>query len=217
MRIILSGNSFKDKKKEDVVMKKMLLCAITIPVFICLLTLAGCATTAKMAEPTGAGSTLLIGRIKATLTNFPAKWHINGDHTDGIMVKIKSDVTNETRFLRVKGDDGLFYFTDPGVGTCTIVGFQFQKRVLKTKIELVYGMNDPINIRGNAVNNVGDISWRCKYVTSVSTEFSRKGSYTSAAIDESHMYKENYAEVKSWFEKTYPASAWNNRNWVNAR
>ena len=197
-------------------MKNKIKISITIPILVGFLLIGGCATTARITEPTSPGSTLLIGRIKVICTGFPSKWHANGDHTNGVMVKLR-DVSNEIISIRAHGADGLLYLVDPDIDRYTIVLLHVQVGTSRTLLDLYYRTSDPIYIKGNSVNNLGDILWRCDYVSKKAAEYTKSGTHTEIKINNSLVYKDNYDEVKAWFEETYPESAWNNKNWVNFR
>ncbi len=195
-------------------MKTRTLISILILVLAVLIIIGGCATTARITEPTSPSSTLLIGRIKVTCTGFPSKWHANGDHTNGVIVELK-DVSNEIISIKARGADGLLYLVDPDIARYTIVQIHLQTGTSRSTLRLDHRTNDSIYIKGNSVNNLGDILLRYDYVSKKAAEFSKRGTYTEIMVNRSLEYKGNYDEVKAWFEETYPESAWNNKNWVN--
>ena len=195
-------------------MKTRTLVSILILVLALLIIAGGCATTARITEPTSPGSTLLIGRIKVTCTGFPNKLYANGDHADGVIVKLK-DVSNEIISIRARGVDGLLYLVDPDIDRYTIVQIYLTTGSSSTRLRLDHRTNDSIYIEGNSVNNLGDILLRYDYVSKEAKESTKSGTSTVIKVNRSLEYKGNYDEVKAWFEETYPESAWNNKNWVN--
>ena len=197
-------------------MKNKLKISITIPILVGFLLIGGCATTARITEPTSPGSTLLIGRIKVICTGFPSSMHANGDHTHGVMVKLR-DVSNEIISIRAHGADGLLYLVDPDIERYTIVQIHLQVGTSRTITNLRHGTRDSIYIKVNSVNNLGDILLRYDYVSKKPAEYTKAGTHTEMKVNSSLEYKDNYDEVKAWFEDTYPESAWNNKTWVNFR
>ena len=197
-------------------MKSRTFVIILILVLAVLIIIGGCATTARITEPTSPSSTLLIGRIKVTCTGFPSGWNANGDHANGVIVKLR-DVSNEIISIRARGADGLLYLVDPDIDRYTIVQIHLQTGTGSHTLTLRQGTSDSIHIKGNSVNNLGDILLRFDYVSKKAAEYTKAGTYTEMKVNSSLEYKDNYDEVKAWFEETYPESAWNNKNWVNFR
>ncbi len=197
-------------------MKTRTLFASIILIFVLIAFLGSCATTARITEPTSPGSTLLIGRIKVICTGFPSSMHANGDHTNGVIVKLR-DVSNEIISIRAHGADGLLYLVDPDIERYTIVQIHLQTGTGSSTLNLRLGTRDSIHIKGNSVNNLGDILLRFDYVSKKAAEYTKAGTHTEVKVNTSLEYKDNYDEVKAWFEETYPESAWNNKNWVNFR
>lgn len=182
--------------------------------------IGGCATTGLITEPTNVDSALLLGRIKLTCTEFPASWHMNGDHTNGIVVALRNLSTNKTVTVRSRGADGLFSVIDPDAGDYIIEGFTIKvssKTASKMyRITLGHETNDNIyfKIQRNAVNNLGDIRWLANYETKGLSDTTGKVTTTTYLVNTSHNYECNYSELNVWFGKTYPDSAWTGKNWI---
>jgi hypothetical protein len=167
----------------------------------------GCATTgpkptspAPFTEPANSDSTLLIGRITLTCENFPANWHVEGEHKRGIVMDLKNVNTNEIIKIKSKGSDGLFYLLDTP-GYYEIVKFEYGIKSGRYWSTLTITGQYLINIEKGIVNNLGDIHCTWTYV-----ETMKRG---HAKVQ----FNENYDEVKEWFQMTYPESSWNNVNW----
>jgi hypothetical protein len=179
--------------------------------------MGGCATTSRITEPTSADSTLLVGRIKATCKDFEPKWKMNGEHTNGIVIDLRNISTNEVISVRSRGADGLFYLVDPKEGLHVIERFSLTTGSTKYTFNLWHMLSDNVTftIDQNAVHNLGDIEWQSICITKESKEYSKTGSYTKYDVQTSHYYLHNYAELKTWFETTYPDSSWTKMNWIN--
>ncbi len=192
--------------------------SISTFIFIVLIIIGGCATTSRITEPYNADSTLLVGRIMLTCTDFPNQWHVNGEHTNGIEVNLRHMSTNKVVSAKARGYDGLFYLINPAIGKYRIERFTLETGGSRYRINLQYAPRKDtyFNVESNAVNNLGDIEWYEKCEAEASKEYTPGGSYTTLITTESHNYKHNYAQLKSWFTKTYPDSGWNNMNWNNA-
>lgn len=197
-------------------MKTRIIFSVMSVIFIVLIIMSGCATTSKISEPTTADSTLLIGRIKLTCSNFPNYVHVNGEHTKGITIDVRNMSTGEVLTTKSKGADGLFYFDNPDAGEYAIVGYNITTKGgnVRATFKYLYDTSNRFNITPNAVNNFGDISWVCVFETITDKEYSDRGaSHTTANWSNECYHIGNYAEVKTWFKATYPDSAWNNINW----
>jgi hypothetical protein len=179
--------------------------------------MSGCATTAKIGEPTTADSTLLIGRITLTCSHFPNWVHVNGDHTKGIAIDVINMSTREILTTSSKGGDGLFYFDNLDTGEYAIVGYSIITRSSNVEATFRYYYENGYKfiIKPNSVNNLGDISWVCEFETITDKEYTQSASHTSAKWSSECSHIGNHTEVKSWFKTTYPESSWNNENWVN--
>ena len=215
-------------------MKTRTLVLISILILICILLIGGCATTAQPTKPTSTtrtaripepkspSSTLLIGRIKLTCTEFPNNYHVNGEHTNGVTVYLWNYATEEVISIRSHGADGVFYLIDPepANGRYVLFGFGMETGTSTLTLNLRYTIEDkPYDfvLTENAVNNLGDIRWNERYETQSSKEYTDKGSQSTFASVGSHVYELNYDEVESWSKRTYPDSDWSMKNWVNAR
>jgi hypothetical protein len=175
--------------------------------------LNGYAKSAKLKEPTGPESTLLMGRIQLIGSNFPRNSAVNGVHTKGITIDLK-DETNNFIYVTSRGDDGLFYVADPRFTHYRIVGLSIQLHESNVTWDIRYPTNDALTIQQNSVNNLGDILWRIDYGLSDTTEYKSRGpSQTRFSARIMIEYKMNYDEVKIWFEETYPKSVWINKDW----
>jgi hypothetical protein len=198
-------------------MKTKVIGSVMSVVLIGLILVSGCATTSKISEPTTADSTLLIGRIKLTCSNFPNYVRVNGEHTNRITIEVRNVSTGEVLSTKSKGADGLFYFENPEVGEYAIVGYTIITRGgnVSATFRYFYNRSNRFIIKPNAVNNFGDINWVCKLESITDKEYSRSTYQTTASWSNECFHIGNYAEVKSWFKTTYPDSSWNYKNWVN--
>ena len=198
-------------------MKTKFFISITISILVGFLIICGCATTARITKPTSPDSTMLMGRIRVICAGFSNQWFANGEHTNGVEVVLKDISSNKTLTIIARGADGLFHLVDPGSHRYTIIEFNLQTGDPQTTFKLTHTTSDSFQIDENSVNNLGDIVWRCEYVSDISTEYGKSGSYTKVSVNSWLEYKGNYDEVKSWFEETYPKSVWNNKKWENAQ
>ncbi len=191
--------------------------SILILIFIVFLIIGGCATTSKITEPTHAGSILLVGRVKATCEEFEQMWNMNGEHTNNIEIDLRNLSTNEVTSVRSRGADGVFYVDDPKYGVYTIERFSYTSRGSRTAFSLYHILNDGVtfSIEQNAVYNLGDIEWYAKCIKRESKEYSEASTQYVFEVQTTHYYQQNFAELKTWFENTYPDSSWNNKNWIN--
>jgi hypothetical protein len=200
-------------KSRGRTMKAKIFVSMANFVFIGVLLVGEVAIAARIKEPTGPGGTLLIGRIKLTCTGFPRSWQANGDHTRGIRIDLK-DSSNNFVSATSRGADGMFYFTDLDIDQYAIAGFQLQVGDSRFTLHLGLKTNDLFVIEENSVNNLGDIEWRCDYVTrdpevygtAITTTY-----YSRYSLE----YKSNYDECRSWFEENFAKSAWNTMDWNN--
>ena len=193
--------------------------AVSLPVLsvIVLLIIGGCATTAKITEPATEGSTLLVGRIEVTCEDFAQMWNMNGKHTNNITIDLRNLLTSELISVRSRGADGIFFIDDPEYGIYTIEKFSYSAGGSRTTFHLGHLLNDGVifAIEKNAVNNLGDIEWYAKCMEKESREYSRSASHYTYEVHTAHRYRQNFTELRSWFESTYPQSGWNDENWIN--
>ncbi len=196
-------------------MKTRTLISILTFILFVVIVIGGCATTSIITEPTNAESTLLVGRIILTCTDFPRNWHVNGEHSTGITVAIRNMSTNKIISARSRGYDGMFYIINPDVGKYKIEQFTSETGGDLYRVTLMYAPpeNTFFIVKKNTVNNLGDIEWYEKAEIEASKEHLGTKSQTRLFTTESHNFKRNYAELKSWFAETYPDSAWNDMNW----
>jgi hypothetical protein len=206
-------------------MKTRVLVSISIPILICILLIGGCATTAKPAkpgkppgarlyfEPTNEDSSLVIGRITLTAENFPSKWRIKGDYTNGIVMHLRNFKTNEIINVRSRGADGFLHLLLDTPGQYEITGFFYKNKEGNTTVTLRYRSSYPhlINIKKGTVNNLGDMHWIEKFEETAY----KAGGKSEFKVSEELRFIENYDQVKEWFQKKYLSSAWNNKNWIN--
>ena len=199
-------------------MKTKIAVSVVSVIFIGLIIISGCATTSKISEPTTADSTLLIGRIKLTCSNFPNYWHCNGEHTNGIVIDLRNVSTGEILTTKSKGADGMFYFNNPDVGEYEIIGYTIETKGgnMRATLRYLYDKGNRFKIKPNAVNNFSDISWSIVFETVTEKEYSQKGATSITGTGSNDCYHiGNYAEVNEWFKTTYPDSNWNNQNWLD--
>jgi hypothetical protein len=177
----------------------------------------GCATTPKIKDPPTPESGLLVGRIKLTCTDFPGSWGVNGDHTGGIEIYFRNVSTKEIISVKSSGEDGFFYILHPPEGGLILYDMKFVKKSARQTTTLPYRFEEVIGlgIKPSSVNNVGDIHWSNHAETRESKEYSQKGSHATLHAESSHEFRFNYKEVENWFKKTFPDSAWNDKNWVS--
>ena len=188
-------------------------------ILVGLIFAGGCATAPKINSPENPESTLLIGRITLICTGFPANYHLNGTHKNGINVYLIDDSTNETISIRSRGADGCFHF----VGNYDhdrlfyIDGFYFETGSSMQTITMPTQLEGPpyIVLEANAVNNLGDIVWRVEYSVEGTTDYDERGSHSYFDVKEYHDFKGNCNELKSWFKTKYPESDWNQRKWYD--
>jgi hypothetical protein len=215
-----SNNVFKilSKKRGGKKMKTRILISILTFILVVLIITGGCATTSRITEPTNAESTLLVGRIILACTNFPGNWHVNGEHSNGIMVDFRNISTNAVVSVKARGYDGIFYVVDPEAGGYIVEKFTIETSGGRHRVLLRHETNEYtfFKIQRNAVNNLGDIRWFASYESMESKEYARRGGSKGIyRANTSHTYELNFTELKDWFGETYPDSAWNNKNWNN--
>ena len=199
-------------------MKTKVAVSVMSVILIGFIIMSGCATTSKISEPTTADSTLLIGRIKLTCSDFPNYVHVNGEHTKGITIDVQNVSTGEVLNTKSKGADGLFYFENPDAGEYAIVGYTIITKGgnVRATFRFLYDKSNRFNIKPNAVNNFGDISWVCEFETITENEYTDRGAgQTTANWSNECSHIGNYAEVKTWFKTTYPDSNWNSMDWID--
>jgi hypothetical protein len=205
----------KKLSRGGVKMKTKVTVSILSLFFTGIMIISGCATTSRITEPANAESTLLVGRIMLTCTDFPKQWHINGEHASGIEVDLRNVSLNKVITAKARGYDGMFHIINPDFGEYKIERFAIETGGSRYRVNLQYvpHENTFITVERNAVNNLGDIEWYETCETEESKEYTSTGTQTTLITTESHNYRRNYAELKSWFVKTYPESGWNNMNW----
>jgi hypothetical protein len=198
-------------------MKTRICILVVVSALICSTFCIGYAKSARLNEPTGPESTLLMGRIQLIGTNFPKNSALYGVHTNGISIELK-DESNKFISVISRGNDGFFQLVDPDFTHFTIVGFSIQMSDTSAMWTIHYPANDVLIIQKNSVNNLGDILWQIEYGSSGTTEYKRRGpaeqNFSASILIE---YKTNYEEVKSWFKETYPKSVWINKDWENTQ
>jgi hypothetical protein len=176
----------------------------------------GCATTSKIKEPVSVDSTLIVGRITVTCNNFPDNWHINGEHKSGIIVHLQNFKTDETTSVRSKGPDGLLCIYDI-YDSYKITSFTFENMAGGWVSTINYNSSYPkvIKIKKGSVNNLGDIYWVETFGPKTEKVYTKTKRYQTGTSTQELIFKDNYDEVKDWFQNTYPDSNWNNKNWTN--
>jgi hypothetical protein len=194
-------------------MKTKVMFILFIPIFIGIMILGGCATTGKITEPSRPDSTLLIGRLKLTCSNFPQNWYCNGEHTNGIAIDLRNISTKEIVTIKSKGSDGLFFLLDPKEGTYAITRLTFKTGSGRSTTTLYFwdDKSRSFSVARNSVNNIGDIGWQEMYLTKIDESYGGgaggKGrSSITGATQNSCDFKCNFEEVKTWFAATYPES-----------
>ncbi|HUT65269.1 MAG TPA: hypothetical protein VMZ05_03865 [Spirochaetota bacterium] len=151
-------------------------------------------------EPDEDLHTLLIGQIKLEASGFPGESHVNGIHTGDIEIHLKNKLTGEIVILTSALGSGCFYMVNPETENYRIV--KLYTLIHNPRYRQTLSMGIPtggnISILNGKVNNLGHLVW--------------KVDHKSESWDLSHNF---HADVKAWFEKTYPGSAWNKKEWVD--
>jgi hypothetical protein len=199
-------------------METRVLVSTFIIIFLGFLIIGGCATTGKITEPTTEDTVLLVGRIRATCEDFEKMWNMNGIHTNNIEIDIRNLTTNEVTSVRSRGTDGVFYVYDPESGVYIIERLSYISHGPRgASFHLSHFLNDErtFSVEQNAVYNLGDIEWFAKCIERESKEYSKARVSSLYEVQTTHSFQKNYAEVRTWFENTYPDSTWNKMQWIS--
>jgi len=169
----------------------------------------GCATTSFREEPKAPDrGTLLIGQVQVEIKDWPRK-EMNGVHRRNVQVYLY-DNNEKKRYQITSHGDGVFYVVFPDEKKqIFILGFVVKGNTLGGTNTINVDYRKWVDLYAGKVNNVGRIT------ATVQTEGIAKQRTSNIVYDISQDVKVDYENIRQWFQKTFPESAWNNKEWVD--
>ena len=171
-----------------------------------ILIAAGCATTTFRQEPRNDMGTLMIGQVQIEVKDWPDAW-LNGVHQSDILVYLVE--LGEMKEIRINSHkDGAFYLVLPNKKTKILLqGFEIKEPLGRIWVPYNRGMI----LSAGKVNNVG------RFMCTVQIEEAVKKRTKYTEYNATKEVNVHYLDVWRWFQRSFPESAWNDREWESLK